>query len=123
MHYARWSLNSWKDLEEITQAIDEIQRDSFQVTSRSRTDSRSSNGDPRMNEKFELHSKFQLEGVFWDAANPDDKFAGTLSCDGKRLELNTRAELVTPTPGYSTSIRLAYSTTQGNVAFAGAASE
>ncbi len=51
-----------------------------------------------MNEKFELHSKFQLEGVFWDAANPDDKFAGTLSCDGKRLELNTRAELVTPTP-------------------------
>src|SRR6266496_515834 len=98
MHYARWSLNSWKDLEEITQAIDEIQRDSFQVTSRSRTDSRSSNGDPRMNEKFELHSKFQLEGVFWDAANPDDKFAGTLSCDGKRLELNTRAELVTPTP-------------------------
>jgi len=51
-----------------------------------------------MDEKFELHSKFQLEGVFWDAANPDDKFAGTLSCDGKRLELNTRAELVTPTP-------------------------
>jgi hypothetical protein len=51
-----------------------------------------------MDEKFELHSKFQLEGVFWDAANPDDKFAGTLSCDGKRLELVTRAELVTPTP-------------------------
>jgi ApeA N-terminal domain 1 len=51
-----------------------------------------------MDEKFELHSKFQLEGIFWDAANPDDKFAGTLSCDGRRLELNTRAELVTPTP-------------------------
>ena len=51
-----------------------------------------------MDEKFELHSKFQLEGVFWDAARPDDKFAGTLSCDGKRLELVTRAELVTPTP-------------------------
>src|SRR5437667_2045256 len=51
-----------------------------------------------MDEKFELHSKFQLEGVFWDATNPDDKFAGTLSCDGKRLELATRAELVTPTP-------------------------
>src|SRR5256885_15936483 len=43
-------------------------------------------------------SKFQLEGVFWDATSPDDKFAGTLSCDGKRLELVTRAELVTPTP-------------------------
>lgn len=51
-----------------------------------------------MDEKFELHSKFQLEGVFWDAAKPEDKFAGTLSCDGKRLELVTRAELVTPTP-------------------------
>lgn len=51
-----------------------------------------------MDEKFELYSKFQLEGVFWDAAKPNDKFAGTLSCDGKRLELVTRAELVTPTP-------------------------
>ncbi|SRR6266496_4246067 len=51
-----------------------------------------------MDEKFELQSKFQLEGVFWDAARPDDKFAGTLSSNGKRLELVTRAELVTPTP-------------------------
>ena len=53
---------------------------------------------PTLDEKCELHSKFQLEGVFWDAASPDKKFAGTLSCDGKRLELVTRAELVTPTP-------------------------
>jgi hypothetical protein len=51
-----------------------------------------------MDEKFDLYSKFQLEGVFWDVARPDDKFAGTLSCNGKRLELATRAELVTPTP-------------------------
>ena len=51
-----------------------------------------------MDEKFDLYSKSQLEGVFWDAARPDDKFAGTLSCDGKRLEFVTRAELVTPTP-------------------------
>lgn len=51
-----------------------------------------------MDEKFGLYSKFQLEGVFWDAARPDETFAGTLSCDGKRLELVTRAELVTPSP-------------------------
>ncbi len=36
-----------------------------------------------------------MEGVFWDATRPDDKFPGTLSCDGKHLELVTRAELVT----------------------------
>jgi len=51
-----------------------------------------------MDEKFDLHSKFQWEGVFWDATKPDEKFAGTLSSDGKDLELVARAELVTPTP-------------------------
>jgi len=49
-----------------------------------------------MDEKFSLDSKFQWEGVFWDAAKPDDKFSGTLSSDGKHLELVTRAELVKP---------------------------
>ena len=51
-----------------------------------------------MDEKFDFHSKLQWEGVFWDATKPDERFAGTLSSDGMRLELVTRAELVTPTP-------------------------
>jgi hypothetical protein len=51
-----------------------------------------------MDERFRLRSKLQWEGVFWDAAKPEDKFAGTLSSDGKHLELVTRAELVTPEP-------------------------
>ena len=51
-----------------------------------------------MKDKFALRSRLQAEGVFWDTARPDDKFAGTLSCDGKRLELVTRAELYTPEP-------------------------
>jgi len=39
-----------------------------------------------------------VEGVFWDATCPDGKFPGTLTCDGKHIELVTRAELVTPEP-------------------------
>jgi ApeA N-terminal domain 1 len=51
-----------------------------------------------MNDKFDLRSKVQFEGVFWDASRPDDKFSGTLSCDGRNIELITRAEMVKPTP-------------------------
>lgn len=51
-----------------------------------------------MDDKFHLRSRLEVEGVFWDASRADDKFSGTLSCDGKRLELVTRAELVTPKP-------------------------
>jgi integrase len=51
-----------------------------------------------MKDKFALRSRLQVEGVFWDATRPDDKFSGTLSCDGKHLELVTRAELYTPEP-------------------------
>jgi hypothetical protein len=53
---------------------------------------------PIMKDKFALRSRLQVEGVFWDATRPDDKFSGTLSCDGKHLELVTRAELYTPEP-------------------------
>lgn len=49
-----------------------------------------------MDENLDLRSKFQVEGVFWDATKPDEQFPGTLSCDGKDLELVTRAELVRP---------------------------
>jgi len=51
-----------------------------------------------MDEKFTLRSPFRAEGVFWDATRPGEKFSGTLSCDGRHLELVTRAELVTPEP-------------------------
>jgi hypothetical protein len=51
-----------------------------------------------MKEKFTLRSRLRVEGVFWDATRPDDKFSGTLSCDGEHLELVTRAELVRPEP-------------------------
>jgi hypothetical protein len=44
----------------------------------------------------DLRSHLQLQGVFWDALKPDAKFAGVLSCDGRRIELQTFAELVTP---------------------------
>jgi len=51
-----------------------------------------------MKDKFTLRSRLRVEGVFWDVTRPDDKFSGTLSCDGKHLELVTRAELVRPDP-------------------------
>jgi hypothetical protein len=49
-------------------------------------------------EKFDLHSRIRWEGVFWDAARSDEKVPGTLTSDGRHLELTTRAELVAPTP-------------------------
>jgi len=51
-----------------------------------------------MNDKFDLRSKVQFEGVFWNASRPDDKFSGTLSFDGRNIELITRAEMVKATP-------------------------
>jgi hypothetical protein len=51
-----------------------------------------------MKKKFDLGSRFQAEGVFWDVAHPDEGSSGTLSCNGRHIELVTRAELVTPEP-------------------------
>ncbi len=49
-----------------------------------------------MDQKFSLNSQIHWEGVFWDRGKPDEQFAGTLSSDGRHLELITRAELVKP---------------------------
>jgi hypothetical protein len=62
-----------------------------------------------MEEDLLLRSKFQTEGVFWDATKPAEKFSGTLSRDSKHLELVTRAELVKPERNAMGSVTLAAS--------------
>ena len=43
---------------------------------------------------YDLRSRLQLHGLFWDPGKPDSRFAAVLSCDGRRIELQTSAEMV-----------------------------
>lgn len=47
-----------------------------------------------MEKNTDVRAKLQVAGVFWDAKDPQSQFSGALSCDGKRIELLSSAELV-----------------------------
>src|ERR1017187_3983891 len=48
-----------------------------------------------MKDSFDLRSKFETDGVFWDAKDPEHTFSGHLS-SVDHLELTTSAEIAGP---------------------------
>src|SRR5437870_11324409 len=55
-----------------------------------------------MSEGFDLRSRFEEEGVFWDPLNPGQRFSAHLSSDPQRIELTTAAELAGPEKLFAT---------------------
>jgi len=46
-----------------------------------------------MPKRFDLRSKFEVEGVFWRASSPSDRFSGHLSATARGIELSTGATI------------------------------
>ncbi len=52
--------------------------------------------------RFDLRSRFQTQGVFWDSKNPNDRVSAHLSGDARRIELTTSAVLAGPDKLFTT---------------------